>query len=349
MSKQRKKRSNSSVMIVLITVCSLTIMTLLLVLTAFFAGAGSKNTSNDYVASDVVNAIATEKVSVKINMENCTMTVGTKTQVTATLYPNGSSAGIMWTSSDESVFTVDSKGNLEVIGTGIVALTANFGDVYDSIAIECVESEDKAVLNLPDYSMFTNNSGNNKETEKATMPIVETATGKPTESASITATTSTKATTATTATTTAPTTTKATVTTPAETTKKEVETTTLYTLETTTKYDKTIVLSTEIAGRLVNYGFKQYLDNTYVYEDNGAYLGEIIITSNMTHIYIKERSTGFDSAVSSVLTELLPDSHDNIWKIYSGAVTDQTLTVDGRVVRVVVSGDSGHSQIVIYN
>ncbi|MDD6573347.1 MAG: hypothetical protein PUF12_13265 [Thermoflexaceae bacterium] len=365
MGKNNKKKKNSPVMVVLITLLALTVVTFLIVVCAFFAGISNNKQSETYIGSGAINAIATEKVSVKINMENCTMTVGTKVQVTATVYPDGSTSGILWSSSDDSVFTIDSKGNLEVIGTGIVALTANFGDAYDSIAIECVESDDKAVLNLPDYSMFTQNGGKNTM-DKETTPAAETSAGSTTASnngqettgkpETTSATASSAATTASSATkpSISQTTTAVTVVTTAapETSTasgNNTKETTSYQIETTPAYEGDKVLSTQVAEKLAGYGFKQYLNNTYVYEENESYLGEIIISSNMTHIYIKDRSTGLDNAINSVLTELLPDSHENVWNIYSGATTDQTITVDGRVVRVVVPSDGGHSQIVIYN
>ena len=359
-----KKKKNSTAMIVLMTLLSLTVVTFLVVVCAFFAGISDKRKTESYVGSGAMNEIATEKVTVKINMENCTMVVGTKVQVTATIYPDGSSSGIMWSSSDENVFTVDSKGNLEVVGPGIVALTASFGDAYDSIAIECVADESEATLNLPDYSMFTVNGGNTtgnsnqQGTQNSTHSSKAETTSSgvsqqtnPTTAKNNSQNVTTKDTAAvTTATTTKPVT-QVPTTTQQVTQKHQNITpeTTSYVIETTPEYEGEKVLSTQIAGNLPDYGFKKYLDNTYVYEENDAYLGEIIISSNMTHIYVKDRSTGFDSALTSVLAELLPDSHENVWSIYSGATTDQTMTVDGRVVRVVVAGNGGHSQIVIYN
>lgn len=347
------KKKMSTAMIVMITILALTISTFLVVVCAFFAGLSGEGQKQSYVGSKALSELATETVSVKINMENCTMTVGTKVKVTATIYPSGSEEGIIWTSSDENVFTVDSKGNLNVIGEGIVALTASFGNASDSIAIECVRSEAEAVLNLPDYSAFTSNSankgstsGNNERpsqsesiterenssavtqasTEKVTQPSVEKVTQPSTERV-------------TQQTTTADTVSQTTA----------AQTTPSYTLETTTQYEGDKVTSAQIAEKLTGYGFSQYLSNTYVYEENDTYKGEVIISSNMTHIYIKERGTGFDSAIKDILTEMLPDSHDSIWSMYNETSSDKTLNVDGRVVRVVVSGNDGHSQIVIYN
>lgn len=369
MANRGKKKKVSPALIVLITLLSLSVGTLAVVVVAYFTSEAAKVQPESYVGSGALGELATEKVTLKINMENCTMTVGTKVQVTATVYPTGSTAGIMWSSSDTRVFTVDSQGNIEVIGEGIVALTANFGDAYDSIAIECVKATDEAVLNLPDYSMFTVNNGNTTDRPQSAMgadqPQGTTAANQPQSTTganqpqsttaanqpqSTTAAVSSQSTTATNQPTTArPQATTPGTTNPPSQTKGERETTTEYVIPTQAPYEGEKVLSTQIAERLGNYGFAQYLDNTYVYEENNAFKGEVIISSNMTHIYIKERSSGFDTAVSGVLTELLPQSYNNIWNIYTSAQTDQTVTVDGRVVRVVVPGGDGYSQIVIYN
>ncbi len=370
MAKKRRKKKNSALMTALVTILSLSVVTLFVVVCAFFASTANNNEKESYVGSNVLNEIATESVSLKINMENCMMEVGTKTQITATIYPSGSSAGIMWTSSDENVFTIDSNGNLEVIGTGIVALTATFGTASDSIAIECVEASADAVLQLPNYSVFNTNGGNNSNGAVAGGNNSTTAAnaGSATTGTTSATTGTTAAATGTTAATatTKPVSTSASVTTaatkpaytkpalqtqPATTAKKPSTNTetTSYVIPTTAPYEGDKVLSTQIAANLPGYGFAQYLDNTYVYEENDTFRGEVIISSNMTHIYIKERSAAYDGAIMEVLKVLLPESNERIWNMYTGASSDQTVTVDGRVVRVVVPAGEGHTQIVIYN
>lgn len=383
MADKKKKSGTSPAVVVLFTLLCLTVVTCLVVVSAFFASEASRDQTQPYLGSKAANALATESISIKINMENCTMTVGDKVQVTATIYPDGSTAGIIWTSSDPSVFTVDGNGVVQVLSPGIVALTANFGNAYDSIAIECLEAGESSMLNLPDYSMFANNDGNNSNTNnKGNVGNKETSgadhgeNGKATTAANNSNTTAASNSIAATgngsASTSAPgSTTGAAVTKPSGTTAAPVATTsastattsavkptkgnntsqqtTAYQIPTSEEYTGEKITSTQIAENLKNYGFKPYLSNTYVYEEGDSYLGEIIISSNMTHIYIKGRSTGFDNAIKSVLTELLPQSNESIWNAYQGASTDQTVTVDGRVVRVVVPADGGHSQIVIYN
>lgn len=358
----KRSRTKSIVMPVLVTILALTIATLGIVLLAYISSKPNTRPQREsYVSSNIINEIATESISLKINMENCKMEVGTKVKVTATIYPNGSTTGIVWTSSDPEVFTIDEQGNLEVVGTGIVALTATFGKASDSVAIECIETGDRSVLNLPDHSMFTGNEGNNSNNTGTTANNTagngsqnETTSGTVATSGTPAKTTAAQTTPVktTAATTTAAATTKATTATTAASTTaavKPTQTTPSYTLPTTQAYEGVKITSGEIAERLPDYGFEKYLDNTYVYQENDSYLGEVIISSNMTHIYIKNRTTGFDSALSSVLQEMLPESYEKVWNTYLGASTDQTMTVDGRMVRVVVSGANGHSQIVLYN
>ncbi|MDD5872435.1 MAG: hypothetical protein PUD90_03140, partial [Clostridia bacterium] len=56
-----------------------------------------------------------------------------------------------------------------------------------------------------------------------------------------------------------------------------------------------------------------------------------------------------DSAVQSVLQNLLPDEYTQAWSNYTSATTDRTFILEGRTVRIVTAGNGGHSQIVVYN
>ena len=91
------------------------------------------------------------------------------------------------------------------------------------------------------------------------------------------------------------------------------------------------------------------MSNVYVCVDNGTYYGEIITQSNVTIIYIKQRSAEFDRRINNVLESLIPGNSSQVWNNYLSASTDRTFTVDGRKVRIVVAAGGGHSQIVIYN
>lgn len=405
MAKKEKKKG-SSFLTIFVTLLALIMVTLAIVLYAII-NSNPKESQERYNPNLVEKEISTEKISIKINMESCMIPVGTSIPITATIYPNGSTSGVIWTSSDTNVITIDDKGILRAVGVGVAALTANFANVYDSIAVECVSSEDDAMLSLPLYSMFIGNTGNNESTsaesitsqqtlpnnfnnaesnnatnginpnsgnntqqtspfennsgaqQNATLPSNNGNQQNATSSANNGMPQSTTANNVPQSTTAKPnnsqvSTTQASTSSVQNTTEKptkppKTEPATIPTIPTTAPYEGVKVLSTEIVGNLPNYGFNKYLDNTYVYQENNAYLGEIIISSNMTHIYIKERSGDFDNAIAGVLGELLPESSSSVWNTYTTATSDQTVNVDGRVVRLVVPKDSGHSQIVIYN
>ena len=107
--------------------------------------------------------------------------------------------------------------------------------------------------------------------------------------------------------------------------------------------------SSDIAGYLPQIGYTQRMSNVYVCEDGDTYYGEIIIQPEVSIIYIKQRSGGFDSKINSVLSELLPSEYSQVWSNYLSASSDRTFTAEGRKVRIVTAAGGGHSQIVIYN
>ena len=107
--------------------------------------------------------------------------------------------------------------------------------------------------------------------------------------------------------------------------------------------------STDLSDILGNQGFTREYSNVYIYTENDTYYGEIIIQPEVSIIYIKQRSGGFDSKINSVLSELLPSEYSQVWSNYLSASSDRTFTAEGRKVRIVTAAGGGHSQIVIYN
>ena len=87
MANRGKKKRVSPALIVLITLLSLSVGTLAVVVVAYFTSEAAKvkGQPESYVGSGAIGELATEKVTLKINMENCTMTVDTKVEVTATI------------------------------------------------------------------------------------------------------------------------------------------------------------------------------------------------------------------------------------------------------------------------
>ena len=94
--------------------------------------------------------------------------------------------------------------------------------------------------------------------------------------------------------------------------------------------------SYQLADVLGGLGFHSTGDNVFVYGEGDDYSGEIIVQPD-------------ESAVQSVLQNLLPDEYTQAWSNYTSAATDRTFTLEGRTVRIVTAGNGGHSQIVVYN
>ena len=107
--------------------------------------------------------------------------------------------------------------------------------------------------------------------------------------------------------------------------------------------------SYQLADVLGGLGFHSTGDNVFVYGDGDDYSGEIIVQPDVSIIYIKKNSADYESAVQSVLQNLLPDEYTQAWSNYTSAATDRTFTLEGRTVRIVTAGNGGHSQIVVYN
>ena len=107
--------------------------------------------------------------------------------------------------------------------------------------------------------------------------------------------------------------------------------------------------SYQLADVLGGLGFHSTGDNVFVYGEGDDYSGEIIVQPDVSIIYIKKNSADYESAVQSVLQNLLPDEYTQAWSNYTSAATDRTFTLEGRTVRIVTAGNGGHSQIVVYN
>lgn len=380
-------------LIAFLTIFALALATLVIMVFAVFTKTDEENATRPYISENVASQRAQETLSIKIDMEDCTMLIGTQYVMTASVYPSGNSSALRWSTSNPEVLTVDPTGKVNVVGEGIGVVTASIGTTSDSIAIECVHSLGEATLNYPEYTTFlasgesteggdsktskensgklsagagTGESGKeNQETQAGNKTVAEGTKGAtnptnaetPTKAPASNTTTPTVAPTAastitptvapTAASTTTPTT-PATATTKAATTTPTVQDASGSTTATTEGYTGVKITSNQEASKLASYGFQHYLDSTYVYEENDNYLGEVVVSGTMLHIYVKERSTGFDHAIHSVLSDMLPESADSVWNSYTSATSDQTMTVDGRVVRLVMPSE-GHSQIVLYN
>lgn len=343
--KQKKKKSNA--MPALVTFFVLTVITGILVAIGYITDkkelkyyAGSNNQINTGIIQDEDEK--KEEVSIKINLNDCSIKTGTAIKVTADVYPSGGDV-VSWISSNENVFVVEQDGRLVVTGTGIGVLTASVGSANDNVIIEGVDSSYNPVLGLPDYEEAGVNETEAGIPEISDNILVENQTASP-----VTKQTSASAVTAEENTAAQPTA-GSTENIPVQQTEAPAVSTQQYTEPSTTQKPASDIKSTDMSSYLTANGFEKHVDGTYLYTENGVYCGEILIDSDKTHIYIIEHSSTFDSALLSSISLLLPESYENVWKTALNASGDMTLNADGRTIRIVVPKNNGHKQIVIYN
>lgn len=306
-----------------------------------------------------------EKTSVEILMDDTAIPVGTTLIASAIVEPADTDKALVWASSNQDVMTVDQNGLITVKGTGTAALTATVGDVSDAVAIEGIESvtagskngyvvytgkgsgagtgtaagaasgsssvissgntgnignasgdsgeyipgADNNSSNSEDSGNNDNNNNNGSDNSSSNHQNSGSSGSSNNGSQNSSGSSATSG----------------------------------------SSSDSKGKTSSDIAGVLDGQGFTKEYSNVYVYTENGTYYGEIITQPNVSIIYIKTRSSGFDSRIKSVLAQLLPDSYEQVWNNYVSASSDRTFTVEDRKVRIVTAAKGGHSQIVIYN
>lgn len=289
--------------------------------------------------------ISTDKTTVEIMLEDCAVPVGSVIQVTAIVTPDDTQTGLVWTSDHPDVFEVNKDGVVTVKSVGTAVLTATVGNVSDAVVIEGIASiSDGSKNNLPVYTGSKNANGS-YVSANGTGSASGTSNGSGSGSS--------------------------------------------YSDNGSDEGGSSDggsgvdsdggsgspdagdsgdggsgdggaggngdggpsdgKTSGQIGPMLPDMGFTNSISNVYVYEEGDEYCGEIITQPNVTIIYIKNRTGGFDAKILSVLGTLVPSNSSQIWNNYLSASTDRTFTVDGRRVRIVVGVNGGHSQIVIYN
>ncbi len=303
-----------------------------------------------------------EDTQVDILLENTAVPVGTSLKVTAIVTPDDNEKSLIWTSSNEQVFSVDKDGVITVNGTGTATLTATVGSVSDAVVIEGISrvsegsSNGFVVYTGSSYNAAANtygNSGNlenmgnqndnqgnrqvsdynsgNQEKQESGQEAAESGKGGSWQGGNQTGTDS------------------------SENSYSGNESSGNSSSENDSSGNNSSGNSSsgnssgDIGGLLSEEGFEQTVSNVYVCRQDGVYYGEIITQSNVTIIYIKQRSAAFDNRIQSVIENLLPGNSAYVWNSYISASTDRTFTVDNRIVRIVVATGGGHSQIVIYN
>lgn len=314
--------------------------------------------------NDMATGSANNKpITVSIDMDSCAMYIGSSIKVTASVDPVETDKTVNWRSSDENVFTVDTDGVVSIKGKGTAALTATIGNASDAIVLEGIDNSDTAssqnglpIFNLLANKNSTTNSANNVGTSNNSSGNASSSGGSNVSggTGNVSGNTSSGNTSSgninsgnTGASNTGSNNTGAN--TDGNTGSGSTGSGSTGGSSNSVNPSTGTVKSTDLPQNLSQLGYNQYMSNVFVYEENNTYYGEIIIQSNVTIIYIKQRSATFDSKIKNVIASLLPNDYEQVWNNYISATSDRTFSVGGRTVRIVTAVNGGHSQIVIYN
>jgi len=356
MQKKRNNKNKRRLKPVPILILTIVLIGIIVSLALIFGEKPKKESINISISeagggADQSGTIASnmlKEASVSIDMDSCAVPIGTTLKVTASIDPVETEKTINWSSSDENVFTVDSEGIIVIKGKGTSALTATLGSSSDAIVIEGILNNDaaKSQNDLPIFNLVTsgttssngvssngtssniidaNNNNNINDSGNAANPVnsnnTDTASGT-NDNASNAGNTGDSGN-------------------PGGSSNSNPADSNNGTNDG--------LKSTELYGSLSTIGYSKILSNVYVYQENNTYYGEIVIQSNVTIIYIKQRCEGYDMKIKEVIARLLPIENAQVWSNYISAASDRTFTVEGRMVRIVTAFNGGHSQIVIYN
>ncbi len=306
-----------------------------------------------------------EETQVDILFENTAIPVGTSLKVTAIVSPDDNEKSLIWTSSNEQVFSVDKDGIITVNGVGTATLTATVGSVSDAVVIEGITKVSQGSSN--GFTVYTgsnhngtgntyNSSGNQGQASGNGQGTDASGTGQGQQGSSQTGGSSGNGQTGGSSSGYSQSGSNSSGSSQTGSNSSENWQTGGNTSGNnqpgsgnTDSGQNNGNSSEDIGGMLSDNGFEQTVSNVYVCRQDGVYYGEIITQSNVTIIYIKQRNASFDGRIQSVIEDLLPGNSSYVWNSYVSASTDRTFTVDGRMVRIVVATGGGHSQIVIYN
>ena len=288
-----------------------------------------KNSENTNEPSVNRNDYIKDGEFIKITTDDCSLYVGT----TLTLSIEGSDDKVLqsvaFKSSDKDIVSVDEKGNVRVNGTGTAIITATSGLLTDSVVIAGIDKE--AVTDtgngpvsepaLPVYIPDGNGgvvpketkapeNDNNDNTSQETTATVERETGSGTNIPDVIPTN------------------------PDRTEETESE----------DNY-KDILMNT-----ITSLGYKRYkqdMDFAYIYEEDGNYLGEVIIDDNQVQIYVQTRTMGFDNALIELIKCVCGNESNNVFRAFTEAQDNKTIIANGHTIRIRPASDSGHSKLII--
>ena len=276
-----------------------------------------KNSENTNESSVNRNDYIKDGEYIKITTDDCSLYVGT----TLTLSIEGSDDKVLqsvaFKSSDKDIVSVDEKGNVRVNGTGTAIITATSGLLTDSVVIAGIDKE------------TVTDNGNEPASEPALPVYIPDGNGGVV---------------------------------PKETKAPGNDNNDNTSQETTAAVERETGSGTNIPDVIPtnpdrteeteskDNGYKRYkqdMDFAYIYEEDGNYLGEVIIDDNQVQIYVQTRTMGFDNALIELIKCVCGNESNNVFRAFTEAQDNKTIIANGHTIRIRPASDSGHSKLII--
>ena len=277
----------------------------------------------------------------EILMDDCSLYTGTVVTLKCDANPKKLLDDLSWSSSDEEIAVIDRDGRMTVVGTGTTIITVTNGLVTDSIIVIGIDRETSSVENAtkPMLPVLVPGESGELVTESPVVPSeTERATDKETEPSEKPTQTESQ-----TQTETEPSTDKEEpssdevlvtepVTTPAAETEQAED------------IDYKCIINSEIS----SLGYTRYnQDYVYIYEEDGNYLGQVIINDASLQISVKTRTTGFDESLKSLIALVFPEDYNTVYSAFVKAEDNKTIKVHNHIIRIRPSGGENHALLII--
>ncbi len=342
-TNRKKKKTKEKQKIKTIVITFLVFLAIIaIVIAACVKSRNRGNTSNNNPATPTVNVneYIGEDEYLKINAEDCTIYVDSVIKLTCSSNPVEYSMGVSWSSSDTSILTITYDGTVTAIKEGIAVVTATHGVMSSSIIINVIDKEATPDEEFPIYTPVIPDTTTAPEGENSTTaqsgnvsPSQGSSAAQPNEQETTTAFGE-KQTTA-----------------QSQPAVQENPTTQQNVTEpvTTAPEEPTVGIRDNIVSALPECGFGTYIGDTYVFEEDGNYLGQVIVEEEFTQLYVMTRTTYFDSKIKEFLSTVLPTGYTVAFNNLMNSQKDMTFYADGHKVRVIASPNGGHSQLIIYH
>lgn len=110
---------------------------------------------SDFEAGLVMYDADSEKLT--LSRENLTIERGSIYQIDAKVYPNNAAdTSVMWSSSDETVATVNDAGTIKAVGTGTATITATNSDgaLFDTVDVEVLVAPEEIELEKKNRTIY---------------------------------------------------------------------------------------------------------------------------------------------------------------------------------------------------